>query len=60
MDDFDSRSHSVLTPEGELQSGRAFVRGLGSRYGDSRVSRIVGWFALAGALLCVVAAVFAR
>lgn len=59
MDDIDSRSHSVLTPEGELQSGRSFVRGLGSRYGDSRVSRIVGWCALAGALLCVVAAVFA-
>lgn len=56
MDDIDSRGHSVLTPEGELQSARGFVRGLGSRYGDSRVSRVVGGLALVGAALCVVAA----
>ncbi|MCB0966718.1 MAG: hypothetical protein KDB37_07770 [Ilumatobacter sp.] len=50
----------MLTPEGQLQSNRAFVRGLGSRYGDSRVRRIVGWCALAGVAVCIVAAVLAR
>lgn len=60
MDDIDDRGHSVLTPEGQLQSNRAFLRGLGSRYGDSRVRRIVGWCALAGVAVCIVAAALAR
>jgi hypothetical protein len=55
VDDIDSRGHSVLTPEGQLQSNRAFVRGLGSRYGMARLRRAVGWCALAGVAACAVA-----
>jgi hypothetical protein len=56
MDDIDSRGHSVLTPEGQIQSNRAFVRGLGSRYGAGRVRRLVGGCALLGAVAFVVLA----
>ena len=55
VEDIDSRGHSVLTPEGQLQSSRAFVRGLGGRYGQARVRRVVGWCALAGVAACVLA-----
>ena len=57
MDDIDSRGHSVLTPEGQIQSNRAFVRGLGSRFGPESVRRAVGWCALAGVAICVAAAI---
>jgi hypothetical protein len=58
MDDIDSRGHSVLTPEGEIQSYRAFARGLGGRYGAARVRRVVGLGALLAAIGLVVLAIF--
>lgn len=57
MDDMDDRGHSVLTPEGQLQSNRAFARGLMGRYGAARVRRTVGVAALIGAIGCLALAV---
>lgn len=58
MDDIDGRGHSVLTPEGQPQSNRAFARRLGSRYGADRLRRVVGVGAILGAVAFVALALF--
>lgn len=57
MDDIDDRGHSVLTPEGQIQSNRAFARGLGSKYGVERVRTRIGALALVGAVGLLVMAI---
>ena len=54
-DAVDRATEPVLTPEGQLQSNRAFVRGLGSHHGMARIRRAVGWCALAGVAACAIA-----